>query len=171
MSFSILFFFLLVLAIPTHQTSDLVTKTCDQTLYKDLCNSALASAPESEVTDVQSLAKFALKMTSLNAVEIHKRISLLFNTSSDEFIKQCLTDCSEIYTDATDQLEDSMVALDFKSYNDVNTWVTAAMTDAQSCEDGFNEKSGIVSPLSDINKKFTQLCSISLAITNLLDKN
>lgn len=171
MSYSIFFFFILVLANPSHQAPDLVTTTCDKTLYKDLCKSALATAPKTDVKDVQSLAKFALEMTSLNGGEIHKRITQLLTTNSDEFVKQCLTDCSTVYQDAIDQLNDSMVALDTKAFNDVNTWVSAAMTVAQSCEDGFKGKQGIVSPLTDMNKRFGQLCSVSLAITNQAAKN
>ncbi|OAY42356.1 putative invertase inhibitor [Manihot esculenta] len=162
------FFFFIVLAIPTHQISYLVTNTCEKTSFLDLCISVLGSAPETDVKDVQDLAKFALKMASLNGTAMHMQISSLLNTSSDEFIKQCLSDCSEIYIDATDQLEDSMVALDFKAFKDINTWVNAAITGSETCENGFKEEKGIVSPLSDLNLKFSQLCEISLAIVKIL---
>ncbi|KAF2309922.1 hypothetical protein GH714_005649 [Hevea brasiliensis] len=94
-----------------------------------------------------------------------------FGPAPDEFIQQCLSDCPEIYQDAIDQLKDSIVALDSKAFNDVNTWVTAAMTDVESCEDGFKEKPEIAPPLTDMDKRFSQLCSASSAITNLLAKN
>merc|ERR1711879_1030068 len=171
MPFPILFLVLL-LAVPTHQTatSDLISKTCDQTLYKDYCKTVLGAAPESDVKDLPSLTKYALKMASLNGVKIHKKIDQISKSNKDEFIQQCLDDCSEIYQDAIDQVEDSTAAVDGKSYNDVNTWVTAAMTDSQTCEDAFKEQDGVKSPLTDDNTKFNQLCSIILTMSNLLAK-
>ncbi|KDP23457.1 hypothetical protein JCGZ_23290 [Jatropha curcas] len=170
MSSKIIFFILSLASIisTSHQASEIVTQSCEKIPHKDLCLSALGSAPESDVHDLPGLTKFALKMASLNGTELYKKTAELYQTSSDEFVKQCLTDCSEVYQDAIDQLEDSMVAIDSKVYDDVTTWVTAAVTDTQSCEDGFKEKQGFTSPLSQDNAVFSQLCSIALSLSNLL---
>ncbi|KAJ9174945.1 hypothetical protein P3X46_013538 [Hevea brasiliensis] len=169
MSLSI-FFFVLLLAIPTLHASDLITQTCDKTLYKDLCISTLGST---NVKDMQSLAELVLNITSSNGSETQKLIAEILNKSSNNnnFMKIYLRDCSEAYQNAVDQLNKSMAALKSKAFNDLNTWVTAAMSNAESCENGFKENPGTVSPFTNSNKKFSQLCSITLTITNLLAKN
>ncbi|XP_050224795.1 putative invertase inhibitor [Mercurialis annua] len=165
-----IFFLVLLFAVPTHQISDIVTKTCDQTLYKAYCKTELGSAPVSDVKDLKSLTVFALKMASLKGVAIVKSIDKFTKATQDEFAQQCLSDCAEIYQDAIDQLEDSTAAVDAKKYNDVNTWVTAAMTDSTTCEDSFKENKGTKSPLTAENTKFSNLCSIILTMSNLLAK-
>ncbi|KAJ9159349.1 hypothetical protein P3X46_024858 [Hevea brasiliensis] len=112
MSFTIFFFVLL--ARPTLQASDLITQTCEKTLYKELCKSAQGS---SNVKDMQSLAEFAIKITSLSGSEVNKHIALLLmNESSDKFSQQCLTDCSEMCQEAMDQLKDWATALNSCNY-------------------------------------------------------
>lgn len=147
---------------------DLIRKTCDHTLYKSLCMSSLQSDPNSLKTDLKGLATIAINLAKANATDTSEQINKLFNTTTDPFIQDCLTDCSENYADAVDQLGNSIAALDSKAYNDVNTWVTAAMTDADTCEEGFTAEPGHKLVLGDRNTVFSQLCSNVLAITNLL---
>ncbi|KAF8401431.1 hypothetical protein HHK36_012370 [Tetracentron sinense] len=97
-----------------------------------------------------------------------QHINQFLETETDPYVQQCLNDCSENYLDAIEQIDDSLAALDSKGYNDVNTWVTAAMSDAESCEQGFKDGASHVSVLHDKNAIFGQLCSNALAITNLL---
>ncbi|KAG7968450.1 hypothetical protein I3843_08G155400 [Carya illinoinensis] len=54
-----------------------------------------------------------------------------------------------------------------KKYSDVLTWVSAAMTNSGSCEDGLKEM-GKASPILSLSTTFSQLCSIVLALTNKL---
>ncbi|CAL1407514.1 unnamed protein product [Linum trigynum] len=157
---------------PTMTKPELLAKACDNTpLTKDLCRSFLASFPESEVKDIHALAKFAIKMTSLNASKTHDQIETMeHNPATDDVTKQRLNDCAENYQDAIDQLEDSMPALDSKVYDDVITFITAAVQDVESCEDGFKEPPAVKSPMTETNQVFTQLCNICLSITNMCGK-
>ncbi|KAA8536812.1 hypothetical protein F0562_029290 [Nyssa sinensis] len=174
----ILFFILLVIitlqANQSHAGSvtndnDLINKACDHALYKEFCKASLLSAPGSKQANLSGLDIIELKLALSNASNINQFINgLLKNTSNDPFVRQCLEDCSENYQDAIDQLNNSLAALGSERYNDVNTWVSAAMTDADSCEDGFKEKPGHVSPLTSRNTMFSHLCSNVLAITNVL---
>ncbi|RVW97864.1 hypothetical protein CK203_021174 [Vitis vinifera] len=74
----------------------------------------------------------------------------------------------DLCINALDRIEDSLKALESKGYNDVNTWVTAAMADAESCEEGFLDRPGHKSPLTGRSTIFNQLCSTALTITNFL---
>ncbi|KAJ9159451.1 hypothetical protein P3X46_024959 [Hevea brasiliensis] len=159
MSLPIFFFFVLLLAVPTHQASELITQTCDKTSYKDLCNSALGSA---NAADVHSLAKSALGATTLQGGEVTKKMAeLMMGKAAD--VVQTLTDCSQNYNVAMDKIKFATAALEAKVFNDVKVGITTAMTEAQSCEDGFKG----ASPMTADNTKFSQLCSISLSIAEL----
>ncbi|TYJ96705.1 UBN2 domain-containing protein [Cucumis melo var. makuwa] len=71
--------------------------------------------------------------------------------------------------DGIDQIEDSVTALEFKAYNDVKTFVSAAMSDAATCDMGFKEKQGYQSPITQMTTVFDQIFNIILAINQLLD--
>ncbi|XP_077226937.1 putative invertase inhibitor [Tasmannia lanceolata] len=154
--------------IATKPGKDLIHETCKHTLYYDTCVASLQSSSESQTADLQGLASIALHAAADSAIETSNHIALLLNNTTDSFIQQCLSDCSENYLDAIDQIEDSIAALDSKGYNDVNVWVTAAMSDSDTCEEGFKEQPGYKSMLTDNSAEFYKLCSNALAITKLL---
>ncbi|KAJ7977908.1 putative Pectinesterase inhibitor [Quillaja saponaria] len=151
-------------------STDLIIQVCSRALQKDMCKNILESDPESKGADIHGLDKIALKTALTNATNINNQINQLLNKESDVSdpkVEQGLSDCSKNYQDAIDQLEDSLAAIDSKGYNDVNTWVTAAIADAESCEQGFKDQK-VKSPITPMNTLFSQLCNISLAITNVL---
>ncbi|KAF6176724.1 hypothetical protein GIB67_031535 [Kingdonia uniflora] len=157
--------------LQSHQVyGDLITGTCEHALYKDLCVTSLKSDPLSESADLKGLASIALSLATKHTTNMAYHIAELLNDTTDPFIQQSLTDCSESYMDAIDQLEDSAAALDTGAYNDVNMWVSAAMTDAHSCDDLFTQQPDSGSSVTVGNKGFKELCSNALAITNLLAK-
>lgn len=148
---------------------ELINKVCDHSIYQHLCLSSLQSVPESKNADLYDLTTISLQLAAANASEIRNHIVKLLNTSeSDSYSRQGLNDCSENYHDAVDRIKDSLEALENKGYNDINSWVTAAMADAVSCEEGFHDHPDNKSPLTTQNTIFNQLCSNALTITNLL---
>ncbi|KAJ7973319.1 putative Pectinesterase inhibitor [Quillaja saponaria] len=167
-------FFVLLLTLWGHQilaaqtNPTLIIQACSLALQKDQCKRILESDPESKGADIHGLAKIALKQASTSATNLSKQIKQLLNKESDRKVKQSLNDCSDNYEDIIDKLKDSMAAIDTTSYNDVNTWVTAAMSNAESCEQGFKDQNVQKSPIIQMNANFHQLCSVSLAITNVL---
>ncbi|XP_041018492.1 pectinesterase inhibitor 12-like [Juglans microcarpa x Juglans regia] len=168
-------FFLLFLTLWLHkilaahgEIPDLIPIACDHTLHKDLCINNLESDPESmEAVDVHGLTTVAVKQAALNATNIRNYITKLDEETSDEVVHQCLSDCFQNYEDAIDQLDDCLNALQSKRYEDVVTWVTAAMNDALTCDEGFKDH-GRQSPLANLRNLFDPLCSIVLSLTNQL---
>merc|ERR1712071_105132 len=159
-------FFVLVLSLCTDQIlgqSDPITKACNPTLYKDLCKKTLEADPTSKGATIQGLAKIALKAAASAANTTRDVIKTL--AGKDPTIKQALDDCTENYEDAIEKFSDSFTAFESGRYNDVNTWVSAAMTDGDSCEGGF---SGGKSPIADKSTTFAQLSSNALALVNQL---
>ncbi|KAG8657602.1 uncharacterized protein LOC110611534 [Manihot esculenta] len=159
MSFSI-FFFILLLVVPTHEASELATQTCDKTSVKELCNSVLGT---STATDADGLVKEALAATTREGGDVSVQIAKLL-TSGGATAQKGLTECGDIYKTAMDKLKAATKALNEKSYADVETKVTDSKDTAKSCEDGFSG----ASPITEQNTKFSNLCDLTLAIVKTI---
>ncbi|KAJ8642854.1 hypothetical protein MRB53_004602 [Persea americana] len=147
--------------------TNFIRDTCKKTLHNDLCLTTFQSDPNSHKADPKGLVAIVLRIAHAKASMTHDRITGLMVGENNQYMDQCFNDCSEQYLDAIDQIEDSLAALESNGYSDVNTWVTAAMGDAQACEEEFDVV-GYRSPLTTNNVEFTKLCSISLAILKLV---
>ncbi|KAM7254411.1 hypothetical protein ACFE04_003791 [Oxalis oulophora] len=165
--------FVLIAVFPNEsladQNPDLITKTCDPILYKELCNSILRSKPESAKADLHGLAKIMLQAAKDNAWKVQEHIVALTKApSNDTLIKMCLKEFAGNIADGITQIEECMKALDGKRYNDVKTWISAAMTNIDTCGDGFDVKPVYDRTLTEATAKYTQVLSVQLGITNLL---
>ncbi|XP_042508247.1 putative invertase inhibitor [Macadamia integrifolia] len=133
----------------------------------DFCVAALEEDPKSHSADLQGLGFISLEMTKTNATKIGSRIDeLLDDQKLGSDVKERLKDCNEIYSDAISHLKDATDALKSKDYKKANIEVSLMMDASSSCENGFKEKSGFQSPLSEEND-FFQLTAIALSVTNL----
>ncbi|KAM7254620.1 hypothetical protein ACFE04_004000 [Oxalis oulophora] len=165
--------FVIILAVFSNesfsQDTDLITKTCDKTLHKELCNSILRLNAESAHADVHGLAKIVLQTVKSNAWKIREHIMALTNWPSDNtLIKMCLKEFQGNMANAIHEIEESMKAMDDRRYNDVKSWVSAAMTNLDTCGDGFDAKPVYDRALTDLMEVYTKVCSIELGITNSL---
>lgn len=158
---------LLLQSFVANASTDLIEEVCTNSHDKDNCVASLESNPDSKQANLAQLGIIALRLASSNATDTSSHIKqLLSNRTLDPTVEQALTDCSDHYLDAIEQLDDSIAALLANAYNDVHTWVQAAISDAESCEDGF--KDGHESMLTSRNAIFRQLCNNALAINKLL---
>ncbi|KAL5786502.1 hypothetical protein ACOSQ2_008894 [Xanthoceras sorbifolium] len=163
-----------------HDEEDLVSTACNRTLYVDVCVSSLRSDPRSStVSDIRGLADVALVISIENGMETLAYIKHLNSNNNGNNItgrqdpaasynSGCLRDCAELYEDAAQSLQESVHHLRIRYFEKVNMLVSAAMTDSETCEDGFKEVAEDVSPLTQRNLYFYKLCSNFLAITKLL---
>lgn len=149
-----------------NQHQDLVSFACNNTLYVEECLSSLRSDPLSETSDLRGLASIALNLSIAHGEETKGYIDDLKSKNGSE--SRCLNDCTEEYADAVQNLEDSVHALRIRYYDKVNTLVSAAMTDSDTCEDCFGEIEEGESLLTERNQYFLKLCSNFLSIANLL---
>ncbi|KAH7683661.1 Pectinesterase protein [Dioscorea alata] len=161
------------IASSSSDEEDLISKTCNQTSYSDVCmatflisNYTTSSSSSSHNTTIHDLAFISINATASYAANTSAIIAAILNGSTD-FSDQCLSDCLEQYGDAVDELQESMVALESCDYETVNVKVSAAMTNSGTCEGGFQDE-GVSSPLTERNELFFKLCSNSLAIVKLL---
>ncbi|KAJ7977595.1 putative Pectinesterase inhibitor [Quillaja saponaria] len=136
---------------------DLIQKICQQSPAKDVCISSLKSDPNSLKEDLKGLTMIAIRVASRNATDISGHVKVLLDDDSMEpAVQQGLNDCMESYLDATQQLDDSVVALLENSTKGIRARLDAAIAAADTCDDSLkgNEKL-----LRQKNLVFRQLCS------------
>ncbi|KAH7543003.1 hypothetical protein FEM48_Zijuj02G0136500 [Ziziphus jujuba var. spinosa] len=144
----------------------LIKKACETSLHKGLCVATLKADRDYKGAKLHDLAEIVLKAATSNGTALRKEVEQLLKERTDTSVESALKDCKENYNDAVSQLEKSKQALENKRYNVVNTWVTAAMNDADSCEQGFKEQADKDSTIAQKTFIFGQLCSAVLAVTN-----
>jgi len=159
----------LLASVATADTN-LIDKVCARTHNKNSCVAVFESNPDSKQADLKQLGIIALTLASSKATETSQYIkTLLLNKTLDPVIDQALSDCSDQYLDAIQQLGDASSDLLEDGTKDVRTSVKAAIAAAQSCENGFVESSGREILLSR-NAIFRQLCNNVLVINKLLEE-
>ncbi|KAK9726337.1 hypothetical protein RND81_05G207000 [Saponaria officinalis] len=147
-----------------------IEKACNSALHKDSCIKTLKSQPGSGNADIKTLAFMSLNVTKTYGKTVADWVAQKVEEPElDPEIEQALTDCSDQYTDAMAQLEDSLVAFFANALNDVKTWMSTAMTNANTCEEGLKgANAGDV--MGNKNAIFAQYCANTLAVVNELAK-
>ncbi|XWS38684.1 hypothetical protein CRYUN_Cryun19dG0152900 [Craigia yunnanensis] len=165
------FFFLLVLV-----SSNIIQDSCDKVaksmsnINYDFCVASLEENPKSKTaTRVENLLPISVDIAISNATKINSIISkLLENKNLENYTRMCLEDCSELYSDAGSSLQSASHSVESKAYKAAIFTLSAVLTDSDTCEEGFKEKEGLVSPLLKENNDFYQLTAISLAFASML---
>ncbi|KAJ4829014.1 hypothetical protein Tsubulata_012900 [Turnera subulata] len=162
-----------------NSTDDFIKSSCGVTRYPDLCYKTLSAFASSIQDSPMQLAIAALNVTLANAQSTSNMVQ---NLSAEHNLRPreagAIRDCVENMKDSVDELQQSMQAMgdldgpDFEmKMSNIQTWVSAALTDEDTCMDGFEGKvmngktkdtirSGIV--------MLAQLTSNALALINRL---
>ncbi|XP_043704091.1 21 kDa protein-like [Telopea speciosissima] len=160
--------------------TNFIQSCCASTRYPNLCYSSLSPYASSVGTNRTKLAIVALKVslsatrnTSALVTKISQRHDLMSNETAN------IKDCVDEVRDAIDQLEQSLKEMNYLggsdfdfNKNSIQTWVSAALTDDQTCLDGLDGLNGKVE--KKIRKSVTnasRLTSNALAIINSLTSN
>ncbi|OMO93084.1 Pectinesterase inhibitor [Corchorus olitorius] len=142
------FLFLLIVSV----RSDIIKDSCDEAakgdpnMKSDFCVATIANATATGST-------------------VSK---LLQNTSLDKFTRSCLEACSELYSNAGSDLQSGGEAFKSKDFGTAKFDLSAAIVAPVTCEDGFKEKQGLVSPLTKENENMRQLAVIPLAFIDMV---
>ncbi|GMN40934.1 hypothetical protein TIFTF001_010150 [Ficus carica] len=132
--------------------TEFIRTSCVGTTYPKLCFSSLSTHASTIKTSPQLLASTALSVTLSSAKTTS---SVMVKLSSSHGLKprevEAMKDCIDELSDSVDELKQSMGEMsqlgkgnsaDFKlMINDIQTWVSAALTDENTCTDGFEDKS------------------------------
>ncbi|KAK9733738.1 hypothetical protein RND81_04G088700 [Saponaria officinalis] len=150
--------------------NSLIEKACINSKHNKLCIQTLKSQPGSENADIKTLAFMSLNVTMTYGVDVANWITeKLEDPELGPQIEQALTDCSDQYTDAIAQLEDSLVAFFSNALNDVKTWTLTALTNAKTCQEGLKGEN-VEDVMGKRNQDFSEYCSISLGVIDELAK-
>ncbi|PSS11503.1 Pectinesterase inhibitor domain protein [Actinidia chinensis var. chinensis] len=133
----------------TETNTDFIKKSCDEvTIYPKLCYTSLSTYANKIKSSPKRLAATALSVT-LSAT---KSTSVVIkNMSKSHGLKlreaEAISDCVELVGDSVDELRRSMEELahmggsnfEFR-LNNIQTWVSGALTNDDTCMDGFAGK-------------------------------
>ncbi|XP_031247875.1 pectinesterase inhibitor 10-like [Pistacia vera] len=182
----LLFILLSFSANKTLSTTMLASKTnteyikiaCDATMYPKLCYHSLTIYANKIKTNPKELATTALNIT-LKATKSTSRMMIKMSKIPGLMPKEAveaMTDCIEVINDSVDELQQSIEEMgDIKSSNfgvimsDIQTWVSVALTDEDTCMDGLKGKpmnTNVKTMLRRHVVKVSHLTSNALALVN-----
>ncbi|XP_010933727.1 21 kDa protein [Elaeis guineensis] len=161
----------------THGTIGLefIRTSCNKTKYPSLCFNSLAAYAPTIQTSPTQLAEASLSVSlsyARGTSTMMTRLSKDKGMSSRE--AEAISDCMESLGDSVDELKQSLKVMGHLSgenlklrVNDIQTWVSSALTDENTCLDGFASngmKTGERSNVRGRIVRVAQLTSNALSI-------
>ncbi|XP_039144563.1 pectinesterase-like [Dioscorea cayenensis subsp. rotundata] len=142
-------------------TSDPIL-SCTQTPYPYVCTSSISNT----IKDSLGFLNSALQATLDHAVQTHKLASSIDVSLFDERAKAAWNDCLELCEDTISHLNKCM-SPNSVSFDDSQTWLSAAIANQQTCMNGFKELNVNLSHLPSFpftSNNISKFISNSLAI-------
>ncbi|XP_071699554.1 putative invertase inhibitor [Rutidosis leptorrhynchoides] len=175
-SLPFLLYFLFFISMINGQ--NLIYDTCKTSSKQDpnvnlqFCTTSLQAAPASHCANLEGLGMMSIRLTRYNVTDTRCYIKQLLknNTKIDPYVKSCLNDCFELYSDAIPGIKNAMKSYSSKHYFDANVQISSVMDATTTCEDGFKQKKGVVSPLTKRNRATFELSAIALSIMNIIQR-
>ncbi|KAJ4974528.1 hypothetical protein NE237_007702 [Protea cynaroides] len=162
--------------------TDFIRSNCNETLYPDVCYSSLCRYATAVQQNQAKLARVAVAVSLSKARRISAYISnhssQLNSAALDNGTAAVLKDCKSTFSDAIDQMVRSnreMLHLDLTSQeslqfqmNNVQTWMSAALTNENTCTDEFDDvpDGSVKSDVCDQVENVSKLTSNALALVN-----
>ncbi|CAI9769385.1 unnamed protein product [Fraxinus pennsylvanica] len=165
--------------ISTHLANgqNLINETCETVARRDpnvgynFCTTSLQAAPATQCASLRGLGMISIRLVRHNVTDTRCYIKhLLKNRTRDPLSEQYLKDCFELFSDAISSVKQAMKYYKSKRYDDANIQISSVMDAATTCEDGFNEREGLVSPLTKRNRNTFQLSAVVLSIMHEIQK-
>lgn len=152
----------------TSKPSRAMARTCSKTLYPSLCLSSLLNFPGSTAASEAELVHISVNVTSRRAIEALYMINDVNNLEMNNLIRSAYEDCLELLDESVDLLDRSLSSLvsGGSSRDDVATWLSAALTNHDTCSEGFSgvNNGTVKDSVTESLKDMTELVSNSLAI-------
>lgn len=142
-----------------------ISNTCSKTRFPSLCVKSLLDFPGSTAASERDLVHISLNMTFQHLAKALYS-SAAISASMDPRVRAAYDDCLELLDDSVDALGRSLSSFAAgSSSSDVMTWLSAALTNQDTCADGFADTSGDVKDQMAGNlKDLSELVSNCLAI-------
>ncbi|KAM0952999.1 putative pectinesterase [Dioscorea sansibarensis] len=162
---------------PTTSTSSSIKAVCEATRYPNSCFSSISSKEGANKTsDPLEIFKISLQVAMDSLSNMSSWLNSYKSQQKDKNITAALDDCQELFADAMDTLNDTLVSLQEVDVaklssssssssvliSDLQTWLSAVVTYQETCIDGFEGDTRSTVEAAMVNS--TQFTSNSLAI-------
>lgn len=150
--------------------SEAMARTCSRTLYPALCLSSLINYPGASSASDSDLIHISVNLTLQRFDKALYVASDINNLQMNTLIRSAYDDCIELLEESVDLLSQSLTSVfpgdsPVGSTQDVMTWLSAALTNHDTCTDGFADVTGNVKDhMSENLKDLSELVSNALAI-------
>ncbi|KAJ0261274.1 Pectinesterase inhibitor 3 [Hirschfeldia incana] len=161
---------------------DIVHSSCVHASYPSLCIHTLSTYSGPTITNRRELAQAAVKVSLSHAKAAAKKLAAVRETLGKKREKAAVVDCVEVIGDSVDELSRTLSALKHLSLSggsvkefrwqmsNAQTWASAALTDDDTCLDGFQGIDGEVkSEVKEWMTKVARVTSNALYMINQLD--
>ncbi|EOA27905.1 hypothetical protein CARUB_v10024078mg [Capsella rubella] len=161
--------------------STYVRNACSVTQYQRLCVRKLWPFAIVARNKTSKWTRASVAVTITDTKRILRVLLRTRGSAVEERERIALSDCRELFVDSLDNLYKSLAVLrtlnadEFqRQMSDLATWLSAALTDEDTCLDGFEETSSRSRTVRMVRRKATkcmQLCSNALALLNKLSSD
>lgn len=153
-----------------------ISRVCSRTLYQNLCVNSFLDFPGSLVASDKQLVHISVNMTLQRVGRAYYSSTDINNVEMSSRVRSAYNDCLELLEDSVDQLQSSLTSVSPSGDNnnqqrvgsteDVMTWLSASLTNHDTCTEGLTDvEDGQVKELmTDKLKDLSELVSNSLAI-------
>ncbi|KAL3653628.1 putative pectinesterase/pectinesterase inhibitor 34 [Castilleja foliolosa] len=149
----------------SRRPSQAISRACGRTRYPNLCIDSLLDFPGASEKD---LVHISVNVTLRRFGHALYSASEISNLNMDPRVRSAFDDCLELLDDSVDLLSKSLTSVTpggATAAHDVMTWLSASLTNQETCSEGFDELNGYVkSQMSDHLKDLSELVSNCLAI-------
>lgn len=122
-----------------------ISRTCSRTRYQSLCVNSLLDFPGATSADEHGLVHISVNMTLHRVSRALSASSDFNNLAMDLHVRSAYDDCLDLLDGSVDHLARSLIAVaegnaqPTGSTEDVVTWLSAAMTNQDTCAEGLEE--------------------------------
>lgn len=159
---------------PVHKPTRAISQACGKTLYPALCVNSLMEFPGSLTASEKDLVHISFNMTLQHFSKALYVASEISYVQMDTRVRAAYDDCIELLDDSIDALSRALFSVSPSpspssaapaSTQDVLTWLSGALTNQDTCTDGFSDVTGSVKDqISNRLKDLSELVSNCLAI-------
>ncbi|XP_073147516.1 putative invertase inhibitor [Henckelia pumila] len=168
-------FLAFLITIHAAKSQNLIQSTCktssktDPNINYNFCTTSLQAAPASQCAALHGLGMISIRLVRYNVTDARCNIKqLLKNKKWDPYVRQCLNDCFDLYSDAIPTVKMAMKYYNSKRFDDANIQISSIMEAATTCEEGFGDKEGVLSPLTKRNNDTFQLSAVALSVMRII---
>ncbi|GMI75570.1 Pectin Methylesterase 34 [Hibiscus trionum] len=159
-----------------HKLNQVISNTCSRTRFPDHCVNSLLKFPDSFTASEQELVHVSFNMTLRHFTDALYTTSSFSNMQMDPRVRSAYDDCLELLEDSVDALSRALSAVIASrngnnrggSTQDVMTWLSAVLTNYDTCTEGFEGVSGavkdqVMEKLKDLSELVSNCLSIFAA--------